>query len=178
MIKFKNKENKIFAYDKNVVFVYDENNIQTDKLTDFIKVKIEELDLTQITELEAKSFKLFGVWNKTQQEVESKETELLQLEQIKQQQKAFNNAIQTYLDNKAQEYKWDNMQSARAGAIPIKDNDSDVVKAMKNNAETLTDWYFNVWATASQIQADVKAGNRDMPTVDEVLAELPEYQGI
>ncbi len=93
-----------------------------------------------------------------------------------QQAKNINNAIQNHLDTKAQEYKWDNMQSARAAAVPIKDNDSDAVKAMKNNAETLMDWYFNVWAKASEIQADVKAGNRDMPTVDEVLTELPTYE--
>lgn len=68
------------------------------------------------------------------------------------------------------------MQSARAAVVPIKDSDSDVVKEMKNNAETLTDWYFEVWATASQIQYDVENGDKEMPSVNEVLVELPAYE--
>jgi len=95
---------------------------------------------------------------------------------VELQQKEFNDTIQNYLDTKAQEYKWDNMQSARAAVVPIKDSDSDVVKEMKNNAETLTDWYFEVWATASQIQYDVENGDKEMPSVNEVLVELPAYE--
>ena len=36
----------------------------------------------------------------------------------------------------------------------------------------------NVWETARNIEADVVAGNRDMPTTDELINELPDYMGV
>ena len=104
------------------------------------------------------------------------EPEFTDEEILRQKQKAIDNAIQETLDKKAQEFRWDDMKSARAGAMSIKDTDSDIVRNMKENAQKLTDWYYEVWAYASQLEADVKSGNREIPTVNEVLEEMPKYE--
>ena len=36
-------------------------------------------------------------------------------------------------------------------------------------------WIGAVWVTIRNIQAAVASGTRDMPTIDEVIAELPKY---
>lgn len=36
------------------------------------------------------------------------------------------------------------------------------------------DWNVNVWETARQIQLDVMAGNREIPTEEQFLSELPK----
>lgn len=41
-------------------------------------------------------------------------------------------------------------------------------------AVTLRDWSSSVWTTLDEIQADVMAGNRPLPTLTELLAELPQ----
>jgi len=41
-------------------------------------------------------------------------------------------------------------------------------------AVALRDWSSSVWTTLDEIQADVMAGNRPLPTLPELLAELPQ----
>jgi len=41
-------------------------------------------------------------------------------------------------------------------------------------AVALRDWSSSVWTTLDEIQADVMAGNRQLPTLTELLAELPQ----
>ena len=41
-------------------------------------------------------------------------------------------------------------------------------------AVMLRDWSSSVWTTLDEIQADVMAGNRPLPTLLELLAELPQ----
>jgi len=103
--------------------------------------------------------------------VEQKATEL----DFEQKRSEMTQAIQTLLDTKAQEFQWDDMKSARAGYVPVKDTDSIAVIAMKNQAEKLTDWYYAVWGKSAEILAEVEAGTIIMPTVVEVLAQLPEF---
>ncbi len=91
-------------------------------------------------------------------------------EKLTKQVQDINNAIQNHLDTKAQEFKYDNMMSARSYA--------GYTNPFQAEAQALATWCADCWATAGTIQADVEAGNRAMPTVDEVLAELPVYQGI
>ena len=88
---------------------------------------------------------------------------------LAQQVQDINNAIQNHLDTKAQEFKYDNMMSARSYA--------GYTNPFQTEAQALATWCADCWATAGTIQADVEAGNRAMPTVDEVLAELPVYVG-
>lgn len=44
-------------------------------------------------------------------------------------------------------------------------------------AVMLRDWSSSVWTTLDEIQADVMAGNRPLPTLPELLAELPQPPG-
>jgi hypothetical protein len=97
------------------------------------------------------------------------ELERLQIElQIQVQQTAFNNAIQTHLDTKAKEFRYDNMMSARSYA--------GYDNPFQAEAQRLAVWASNCWVKAGEIEADVQAGNREMPTIDEVLSELPIYE--
>ena len=97
------------------------------------------------------------------------EPEFTEEEILAQQVSAINNAIQNHLDTKAQEFRYDNMMSARSYA--------GYANPFQAEAQALATWCADCWATAGTIQADVEAGNRDMPTVDEVLSELPVYGG-
>jgi len=80
-----------------------------------------------------------------------------------------NNAIQTHLDTQAQSLRYDNINAI--GKYVGYDND------FRTEAEALGAWVSSCWKVAGEIEADVKAGNREMPTVDEVLNELPKYNG-
>ena len=86
-----------------------------------------------------------------------------------QQAKDINNAIQKHLDTKAQEFRYDNMMSARSY--------TGYTNAFQTEAQALATWASECWVVAGQIEADVQSGARAMPTVDEVLAELPVYGG-
>ena len=88
-------------------------------------------------------------------------------EVLEQQVQVINNAIQNHLDTKAQEFRYDNMMSARSYA--------GYANPFQTEAQALATWCADCWAKAGQIENDVEAGNRPMPTVDEVLSELPVY---
>ena len=105
----------------------------------------------------------FDVWNGTAWEVDT-------VAQITAQTKDINNAIQNHLDTKAQEFRYDNMMSARSY--------TGYTNAFQAEAQALATWASECWVVAGQIEADVQSGVRAMPTVDEVIAELPAYQGI
>jgi len=85
----------------------------------------------------------------------------------KAQQKAFNDAVQNHLDTKAQSLRYDNINAI--GKYVGYEND------FQAEAEALGAWASSCWKVAGQTEADVQAGVRTMPTVDEVLAELPSY---
>ena len=101
-------------------------------------------------------------------EIETKAKELEMNDIVEQAQKAFNNAIQTHLDNKAKEFRYDNMMSARSYA--------GYENPFQAEAQKLAVWASSCWVKAGEIEADVQAGNREMPTIDEVLSELPIYE--
>jgi hypothetical protein len=111
--------------------------------------------------------KLLGA-SATDEQVELKVKELETQFVLEQKQKAFNQAIQTHLDGKAKEYRYDNIMSARSYA--------GYDNPFQTEAQKLAVWASNCWVKAGEIEADVQSGNRDMPTIDEVLAELPVYE--
>jgi len=78
-----------------------------------------------------------------------------------------NKAIQNHLDTKAQELRYDNMMSARSYA--------GYENPYQAEAQKLALWCSDCWTKAGEIEADVLDGNREMPTSDELLAELPAY---
>jgi len=86
---------------------------------------------------------------------------------VEELQQTFNKAIQNHLDTKAQSLKYDDINAI--GKYVGYDNDFRV------EAEALGAWASACWKVAGEIEADVKAGNRDMPTVEGVLEELPKY---
>ena len=93
-----------------------------------------------------------------------------QSERYKQEvQSAISRAIQEHLDTKVQEFRYDNMMSARSYA--------GYSNPFQSEAQALALWCADCWAKAGEIEADVEAGNRELPTVDEVIAELPVYNG-
>jgi len=100
--------------------------------------------------------------------IEAKVQEVKTSENIKQKQKAFNSAIEKHLDSKAKEFRYSNMMSARS--YTGYDN------PFQAEAQKLAVWASNCWVKAGAIEADVEAGKRDMPTIDEVLSELPIYE--
>ena len=110
-----------------------------------------------------KEYEALRLWLK----INTPEPEFTEAEIIEQQAQAINNAIQNHLDKKAQEFRYDNMVSARSYA--------GYINPFQTEAQALATWCADCWEKAGQIEADVEAGNRPMPTVDEVLAELPVY---
>ena len=54
---------------------------------------------------------------------------------------------------------------------------NDPNPAYHARAVMLRDWSSSVWTTLDEIQADVMAGNRQLPTLPELLAELPQAPG-
>ena len=94
-------------------------------------------------------------------------SDALTKEDLLRRPEAISKAIQKHLDKQAQALRYDNMMSARSYA--------GYTNPFQAEAQKLAEWCANCWAKAGEIEADVEAGNRPMPTVDEVLAELPVY---
>jgi len=87
---------------------------------------------------------------------------------IKESYDEISKAIQKYLDKKAQEFRYDNIMSARSY--------TGYENPFKVEAEKLAIWASNCWLKAGEIEAAVKAEKRAMPSVDEVLSELPAFE--
>jgi len=137
---------KNYINDKSEIFSYED-----DTPKEILELKIKELGLTPISDEDLTILR-----------TPSDE------EMLRKQQKAFNDAIQIHLDTQAQSLRYDNINAI--GKYVGYDND------FRTEAEKLGAWASSCWKAAGQIEADVKAGNRDMPTVDEVLAELPVFE--
>lgn len=73
-------------------------------------------------------------------------------------------AIQAMLDARALSLRYDSIMSARSYA--------GFVNPFQQEALRLAEWAAACWVRAGEIQAEVDAGTRAEPTVDEVLAEL------
>ena len=59
------------------------------------------------------------------------------------------------------------------------DNENSIAKYLVDSnpfyeeCKAISIWIGNVWLKAHEIQREVAAGTRAMPTVDEIIAELP-----
>ena len=84
-----------------------------------------------------------------------------------QLQAEITSAIQSMLDAKAQSMRYDNMMSARSY--------TGYVNPYQAEAQSLAIWASNCWVKSGEIEAAVWDGTRVMPTVAEVLAEMPTY---
>lgn len=85
----------------------------------------------------------------------------------KQIQQEFTNAIQTYLDTKAQELNYDSCLSVCSYV------DTGVARFDCEGA-AFRKWRSAVWAKGYEILAQVQSGERGIPTTEDLFAELPE----
>lgn len=108
----------------------------------------------------------------------SEAEELKTVKEIEQSRVVMDSAIQNMLNTKAKEYRYDDIKSARASAgVPLDGTETIEEVSIYNEALALAKWDRSVWAKSSKIEQEVLSGIRPMPTVDEVLAEMPEYKG-
>lgn len=82
-------------------------------------------------------------------------------------QQDFTNAIQSYLDTKAQELNYDSCLSVCSYV------DTGVARFDCEGA-AFRHWRSAVWAKGYEILAQVQSGERGIPTTEELFAELPE----
>lgn len=94
-----------------------------------------------------------------------KPIELVQVET----QKQLTDAIQHVLDTKAQELNYDSCLSVCSYV------DTGVSK-FDDEGRAFRAWRSAVWAKGYEILAEVQAGEREMPTGDELLAMLPALE--
>jgi len=80
---------------------------------------------------------------------------------------ALTSAVSNLLDTKAQEFRYDDMKSARSYAGYVNDFQAEAL--------SLGQWASACWKYMDGVEADVLAQTRTIPTVDELLAELPAY---
>lgn len=78
-------------------------------------------------------------------------------------------AVQEHMDKTAQTRNYDNIFTACSYA-----NSTD--PRFKSEGEACVAWRDAVWNTCYAILAAVKAGQRHIPTVDELIAELPALE--
>ena len=78
-------------------------------------------------------------------------------------------AVQSYMDSTAQTRGYDNIHTACSYA-----NSTDHIFAAEGQA--CLQWRDKVWRKCYDILAEVKAGTREIPTVEELIAELPALE--
>lgn len=82
-------------------------------------------------------------------------------------QKQLTDGVQAYMDSKVQERNYDNVHTCVGTYL------YSPVEKFRLEAEAVRDWVSYVWAKCYAILAEVKAGTRPVPTLEEVIAELP-----
>ena len=83
-------------------------------------------------------------------------------------QKFLTDGVQAYMDRKVQERNYDNVHTCVGTYL------YSPIDKFRIEAESVKDWVSYVWAKCYEILAEVKAGNREVPTLEEVISELPE----
>ena len=79
----------------------------------------------------------------------------------------FSSAIQTHLDDTARQRRYDSIHTA----ISYRDDANPV---FASEAAVLFAWRSAVWTYSTAELDKVMAGERDIPTIEEFVAELPE----
>jgi len=78
-------------------------------------------------------------------------------------------AVQSHVDALAQSKRYDNMMSVRSyTGFPNK---------FQRECMSMSIWAGDCWAVVTDIEVAVMLGQRAIPTVQEVLKELPKYLG-
>ena|GEM_PF-712246 len=84
-------------------------------------------------------------------------------------QSYFMSELQKYMDKKADTYGFDNVFNAASYS-------NSKVEKFKNDAETILDWRDSVWDNAYSIMEKVLTGQRPIPTLEELINELPQLE--
>jgi hypothetical protein len=90
-------------------------------------------------------------------------------EQTEQLTKQFTASVQKWMDGKVQERGYDNIVSACTYA-----DSTDAKFAAEGKAAK--EWRDKVWRHCYDVVAQVVSGSRDIPTISELLAELPKLE--
>ena len=101
------------------------------------------------------------------EEVETGEAEILSYVEPLPTEADYSAAIQSSLDELAKAEGFDSIHTAVSYA------DEPSVKSFQDHGIMFREKRSLVWAASYEIMAEVKAGSRAMPTIDELLAELP-----
>lgn len=82
-------------------------------------------------------------------------------------QKALTDGVQNWMDSIVQERNYDNVHTCVGTYL------YSPIEKFRLEAEAVRDWVSYVWAKCYEILAQVEAGDRAIPTLEEVIAELP-----
>lgn len=85
-------------------------------------------------------------------------------------QKRLTDGVQNWMDSKVQERNYDNVHTCVGTYL------YSPIEKFRLEAEAVRDWVSYVWAKCYEILAQVEAGARAIPTLEEVIAELPELK--
>jgi len=80
-------------------------------------------------------------------------------------QQDISDAIQKMLDDKAKSLRYDNIMSVRSYC--------GWANPFRSECEVVASWAASCWVIAGQIEQDVINGVRTIPSVEEVLLEMP-----
>lgn len=103
------------------------------------------------------------VWN-----TQTQEWDLVPPPSQEEIQKMLTDGVQAYMDNTAQTRGYDNIHTACSYAYS-----TDAIFAKEGKA--CLEWRDKVWRTCYDILAQVLGGLREIPTLEEVIAELPAF---
>lgn len=97
-------------------------------------------------------------------------------EQVAEMIKFYDGVVQKRLDDVARSFGYGDPNRPEVSPIlhAISYAEEPAVPRFQNEGRALRAWRSLVWVTAAGILNAVKAGERAVPTADEVLAELPE----
>lgn len=82
-------------------------------------------------------------------------------------QKRLTDGVQNWMDNIVQERNYDNVHTCVGTYL------YSPIEKFRLEAEAVRDWVSYVWAKCYEMLAQVEAGERDIPTLEEVISELP-----
>ena len=83
--------------------------------------------------------------------------------------KQLTDALQGHLDSVASSYGYDNIYTAISYA------EEPAVPKFQAEGQAFRAWRSLFWAAANAVRADVEAGSRPIPTLADLLAELPPF---
>lgn len=79
------------------------------------------------------------------------------------------NAVQNKLDQTANQYRYDNILSARTAGL------GSTNPKFQAEGAAFSKWWSDVWTHVDQVEQDVISGTRPFPTKEELVAELPQF---